>query len=104
MSLVRWAISLAAAASLGALNSAPAQQDGEPPAEGVYLLKFKGTGREVKLSDGSDAVLGARLSPSVGVGGTLKSCSNDNTRFTVTINKLGPLPVRVHGPKADVHY
>ncbi len=95
MPLTRWAISLATVAVLGVLHNAPAEPDGEPLAEGVYLLKLKGPGRKVTLTDGSDALLGARLSPSVGVGGTLKSCRNDNTRFTVTINKLGPLPPEV---------
>jgi len=78
---------LAAAATAGASNTTPP--------EGVYLLKFEGPGRKVKLTDGSEAILGKRLSPWVGVGGTLRSHANDNTRFTVTINKLGPLPPKV---------
>lgn len=99
MSLTRWTASLAAilavAATLGADNTARPEPDGDTLAEGVYLLKFEGAGRKVELTDGSEAILGKRLSPSVGVGGTLQSHANDNTRFTVTINKLGPLPPEV---------
>ena len=99
MSLTRRAASLAAilmaVAALGAINTDPPEPDGDAPAEGVYLLKFEGPGRKVELTDGSEAILVKRLSPSVGVGGALRSRVNDNTRFTVTINELGPLPPEV---------
>jgi len=86
---------LVAAATFGVINAAPSERVVDGLAEGVYLLKSEGPGRKVELTDGSEAILGERLSPSVGVGGTLQSHTNDNTRFTVKINKLGPLPPEV---------
>lgn len=76
----------------GTTRSTTAGPEASQVSDGVYLLTFEGEGQKAKLTDGSDAVLGTRLSPSVGVGGTLRSHSNDNTRFTVTVNQLGPLP------------
>ncbi|WP_145360514.1 hypothetical protein [Alienimonas californiensis] len=77
------------------INTDPPEPDGDTLAEGVYLLKFEGPGRKVQMTDGSEAILVKRLSPSVGVGGALRSQVNDNTRFIVTINELGPLPPEV---------
>ncbi len=99
MFLTQWAGGLTAillaAAALGAIHSDPPEPEAESLADGVYLLTFEGPGRKVTLADGSAAILGKRLSPSVGVGGTLQSQANDNTRFTITLKKLGPLPPEV---------
>jgi hypothetical protein len=86
---------LAVAATLKASSTGAQEPDGDTLDEGVYLLKFEGPGRRVELTDGAEAILQKRLSPSVGIGGMLRSHANDNTRFTITINRLGPLPPEV---------
>src|SRR5438094_61714 len=98
MVLTQWAAALGAAvlavvltpaAPLASLPPRPA-----PPAEtpaddtiedGVYVLLFEGDGRKVKLTDGSDAVLGKKLSPSIGEAVRLWSWTNDNSGFTFQV-------------------
>jgi RNA polymerase sigma factor (sigma-70 family) len=63
--------------------------------DGVYWLNFEGKGRSIRLGNGSRAFLGDRVSRSVGTDAALRSLSNDNTRFALTIKKLGPLPPEV---------
>jgi hypothetical protein len=60
--------------------------------DGVYLLTFDGPGRKVKLTDGSDALLGKKLSGSIGTAVKVQSHTNDNSRFYIHIRGLGPLP------------
>lgn len=68
----------------------------EPDLEdGVYQLRFDGPGRKVTLTDGEPAVLGKRLSPSIGTATALKSWTNDNRRFHLAVTGLGPLPPAV---------
>jgi hypothetical protein len=84
---------LAVVVAIGAAQDVTAAQEADEKLEnGVYVLKFEGPGRKVRLADGYDGFLGKRLSPSVGVGESLQSMTNDNTRFLFTIDKLGPLP------------
>ncbi|MFO0797443.1 MAG: hypothetical protein U0804_08180 [Gemmataceae bacterium] len=72
--------------------TADARQPAEPPLEdGVYQLRFDGPGRPVTLTDGAPAVLGKRLSPSIGKATALKSQSNDNRRYHLTLTGLGPV-------------
>jgi hypothetical protein len=75
------------------LTSAPVPE--EKLEDGVYQLRFEGAGRKVKLSDGSDAVLGKKLSGSIGTAVRLQSHTNDNSRFYLHIRGLGPLPKEV---------
>ncbi|QDU22703.1 hypothetical protein [Urbifossiella limnaea] len=68
----------------------------QPPAEdpledGVYQLRFDGPGRPVTLTDGAPAVLGKRLSPGIGKATALKSQTNDNSRYHLTLTGLGPV-------------
>src|SRR4051794_25212 len=72
------------------LASAPVPE--EKLDDGVYLLTFDGPGRKVKLTDGSDALLGKKLSGSIGTVVRLESHTNDNSRFYIHIRALGPLP------------
>ncbi len=84
-------IGLSAAAllvfGLSAWADTPAKID-----DGVYLLHFEGDGLKVTLTDGTEALLGKRISPSIGTGVSLQSWSNDNTRFHFHVKGLGPLP------------
>ena len=100
------AVAIACAAGLVALAHAtantPAPPDDAPPKpavdkveDGVYLLKSEGDGRKVTLTNGEAAVLGKRLSESIGTGVTLQSWTNDNSRFHLHVKGLGPLPNEV---------
>ena len=76
--------------------SVRAQPADEPALEdGVYQLRFEGPGRKVTLTDGEPAVLGKRLSASIGKATELKSRTNDNSRYTLNVSDLGPLPQEV---------
>ena len=77
-------------ASVLLLTSAPVPE--EKLDDGVYLLKFEGPGRKVKLTDGSEGVLGKKLSASIGTCVKVQSWTNDNTRFHIHVRGLGPLP------------
>jgi hypothetical protein len=92
--LVAVAIAGLSSADGAAASRAPVPQPGKP-ANGVYLLTFEGEGRKVTLTDGSEALLGKRLDQGTGSSATLKSVSNDNSRFAFTVTKLGPLPEMV---------
>ncbi len=76
-------------------ESPPAVPAGDKLDDGVYVLLSEGDGRKVVLTDGSEAVLGKRLSASVGVAVSLKSWTNHNTRFHLHLKGLGPLPEEV---------
>jgi hypothetical protein len=81
-----------AAAVMASVAPAPHGKAAQPIADGVYLLRFEGKGRPVRLGNGERAFLGKRLSDSIGASASLRSVSNDNTRFFFTVKKLGPLP------------
>ncbi len=78
-----------------AQEKAPAALGGEGLENGIYLLRFEGDGRKVKFTDGSERLLGKYLSPAIGTGVRLRSWTNDNTRFSLHIKGLGPLPKEV---------
>lgn len=80
---------VAAALTLSARAQPAADSDLE---DGVYQLRFEGAGRKVTLTDGEPAVLGKRLSASIGTATELKSWANDNSRFNFAVTGLGPLP------------
>lgn len=72
--------------------SAPAP--GGPRIEdGVYVLLEKGEGRKAKLADGSSVLVGKQLSSSIGVAETLRSYSNDNSQYYLTVKEIGDLPM-----------
>lgn len=89
----RLSVPAAALAALFAL-SAHARPD-DALEDGVYQLRFEGDGRKVTLSDGTPALLGKRLSASIGKATALKSWTNDNRRFHLAVTDLGPLPPEV---------
>ncbi|HYH67030.1 MAG TPA: hypothetical protein VD866_20205 [Urbifossiella sp.] len=84
----------AAVVAAFALNARAQPADGDLE-DGVYQLRFDGPGRKVTLTDGEPAVLGKRLSASIGTATALMSWTNDNRRFHLTVTGLGPLPPEV---------
>ncbi len=95
MTLAKWAAGLAAAALVVGGSAGRARPPGDELEDGVYLLRFDGEGRKVALTDGSEGVLGKRLSAGIGTAVWLKSWANDNTRFHLGVKGLGPLPAEV---------
>lgn len=85
---------LVAILAAGFALTARAQPDDDLE-DGVYQLRFDGAGRKVALTDGSPALLGKRLSASIGTATELKSWTNDNRRFRLAVTGLGPLPPEV---------
>jgi hypothetical protein len=108
--LAVWLASLAAAlasvspdgtATSTMLAQSPGDRRAGKPSEaipdGVYVLKFAGKGHDVRLTDGSRAVLGRRLTESIGTEASLRSVSNDNTALVFRVWQLGPLPPECRG-------
>jgi len=64
---------------------------GDPP-DGIYLVHEKGDGPKVIRNDTGDTlILGKRLTDKFGTA-TIRSTSNDNTRFVLDLRGAGPLP------------
>lgn len=91
----RFTLPAAVVAAAFALTARAQPTDESPLEDGVYQLRFEGPGRKVTLTDGEPAVLGKRLSASIGKATELKSRANDNSRYTLNVSDLGPLPPEV---------
>src|SRR5262249_6580819 len=63
---------------------------------GIYALKEKGDGRQIKTSDGSDVILAERRGDVQGRA-SIQSIANDNSRFQVRLQGVGQLDNRA-GP------
>src|SRR5688572_22543587 len=70
-------------------------QGPKPPTDGVYQVHEQGDGPKVIRNDtGATLFLGQRLTDKLGAA-TLRSHSNDNTRFVLTLDGVGPYPDNV---------